>query len=82
MQPDENERTNRVDGHELPDVGTAVVQHRQFGEPLIGEVVPRETWEHPDGLTADSFVVEFEDRTSRVTVDEASTTGEVVHLEP
>lgn len=67
---------------ELPSVGTKVVHHQPFGEPLTGEVVPTETWDHSEELTPDSFVVEFDERTSRYTVDEATTTGKVVHIDP
>lgn len=65
----------------VPDVGTKVVHHQQFGEPLVGEVVPTETWEHPDELTPDSFVVEFDDRLSRYTLEQASATEKVVHID-
>lgn len=67
--------------HNLPDVGTKAVKHRQFSEPLVGEVVPTNTWSHPNELTPDSFVVEFENRTSRYTVDRVSSTGKVVHID-
>lgn len=69
-------------GHDLPDVGTRVVHHRQFGEPLVGEVVPTETWKHPNELTPDSFVVDFGERRSRYTADQAAPFDEVVHIGP
>lgn len=66
---------------DLPEIGTKVVHHRTFGEPDVGEVVPTRLWAHKGELTPDSFVVEFEERTSRYTLDEATTTGKVVHID-
>lgn len=67
---------------DLPEIGTKVVHHRTFGAPHIGEVIPTRLWVHKGELTPDSFVVEFDDRTSRFTLDEASATGKTVHIEP
>lgn len=78
IEPGETEHST----DDRPAVGTTVVKHRQFGGPLVGEVVPREVWSHPDELTPASFVVAFPQRTSRFEVGGASTTGEVVHIEP
>lgn len=77
----QDEPTNRADERELPEVGTKVVHHQQFGEPMIGEVVPRDTWSHPDELTPESFVVEFDDLRARYTLEQASATEKVVHID-
>lgn len=66
----------------LPDVGTKVVHHRQFGTLDTGEVAPTDSWEHAEELTDDSFVVEFADRRSRFRLDQATAVEEVIHIGP
>lgn len=68
------------DKMDVPDVGTKVVQHRTFGGDLEGEVVPAETWSHPQELTPDSFVVDFGERRSRYTVSEAEMVDGTVYI--
>lgn len=67
---------------QLPEIGTKVVEHHRFSAPIVGEVVPTDSWDHPDELPSDSFIVEIAGHTRRYTVDEVTTTGKVVHIDP
>lgn len=71
---------------DLPAIGTKVVKHNTHSAPATGDVVPRDSWELATDFTPDEFVVDFSDGErdvmARFRVCEATTTGEVVHIDP